>query len=253
MIYIVLPAYNEEPNIKIILDDLYKLWNEKLRIYTITVVIVNDGSVDNTEKIIDAYVNFLTNQSSTFIIKKINHKSNKGLGKAIKSGFEYVFQKSQENEILITLDCDNTMPVDLIESMIKKINSGKDLIVASRFTNNSKVVGVPVNRKILSYGASVIYKTFFPINNIKDYTCGYRAYKIGILKKASENFKVFFSENGFSAMVDILLKLQKFNKNINAEEIPLILRYDLKQGKSKMRVFTNIINSFILIFKRKLF
>jgi len=52
-------------------------------------------------------------------------------------------------------------------------------------------------------------------------------------------------------MVDILLKLQKINKNINAEEIPLILRYDLKKGKSKMKVIRNIFNSIFLIFKRK--
>ena len=54
-------------------------------------------------------------------------------------------------------------------------------------------------------------------------------------------------------MVDILLKLQKFHKNINAEELPITLRYDLKKGKSKMKIVSNIFNTFLLIFKRKFF
>jgi dolichol-phosphate mannosyltransferase len=253
MIYILLPAYNEEPNIKLILDNLYELWESKLKEYKLLIVIVNDGSTDGTEKVIDNYKHFLEKKGSSFLIKKINHNFNKGLGETMKSGFEYIFKNAEDNEVVITLDCDNTMPISLISTMIEKIKSGKDLIVASRFINEASVVGVPMYRRVLSNTASVIFKIIFPIENVKDYTCGFRGYKIEILKKASEKIKPFFSEKGFSCMVDILLKLQKFDKNIKAEEVPITLRYDLKQGQSKMKVTTNIFNTLILIIKRKFF
>jgi len=251
MLYIVLPAYNEEANINVILSNILNLCNKNLSNHKILVVIINDGSSDNTEKTIDDFISSVSIDKNFFSIKKINHKTNQGLGIAIKSGFEYVTSSAKEDDILISLDCDNTHPVDLISLMVDKIKNGRDLVIASRYQKNSKTIGVPFLRRILSFGASIIFKIFFPIKNIKDYTCGYRAYRINILKKAQENITPFFSERGFSAMVDILLKLKKYHGYINAEELPMVLRYDFKRGQSKMSVQKNIIQTLKLIFKRR--
>ena len=78
--------------------------------------------------------------------------------------------------------------------------------------------------------------TMFPIKGVRDYTCGYRAYDVGMLQKVvigSES--AFFNQDGFQVMVDILLKLRR-DPDVIFGEVPLILRYDHKEGASKMDV-----------------
>ena len=55
----------------------------------------------------------------------------------------------------------------------------------------------------------MIFKITFPIKNVEDYTCGYRAFNLQKFKKAYEANDNFFSEKGFTASVDIILKLKK--------------------------------------------
>ena len=96
-------------------------------------------------------------------------------------------------------------------------------------------------RIFLSYGAAILYKIFFPIKNVKDYTCGFRAFRLKVIKEAYIKNKKFFSEKGFSASADILLKLFKYKNTISFDEIPINLRYDLKKGESKMKILRTIL------------
>ena len=249
MLFVILPAYNEEENVENILKDLYNSFKKKFNFLKTEIVIVDDGSLDNTLSVIKKFIS-TGNFDNNFSIKIISHEQNKGLGVAIKSAFEYVLNAGNNEDVIITLDCDSTHPVELISTMFNKINDGKELVIASRYIENSKVIGLPITRRFLSFGARILFKLMFPIKNIKDYTSGFRAYKLGTLKLASEKIQPFFSEKDFSSTSDILKKLKKFNKEINADELPLILRYDLKLGKSKMKVGTNIFKTLKLLIKR---
>ena len=175
-----------------------------------------------------------------------------GLGKALKTGFEYCFLKGKNDDILISMDTDNSHTISLSYKMAKKLFSNKyDVIIASRYKKNSKIAGLNFIRKFLSFGAAVLYKIFFPIKNVNDYTSGFRAFKLMPIKNGWKKNKNFFSEKGFSASADILLKLYKFK--LNFYELPINLRYDLKKGQSKMKVINTIYLNLALIIKRKLF
>jgi len=68
-----------------------------------------------------------------------------------------------------------------------------------------------------------------------DFTSGYRAYRASVLKQAYAQYgDKLVDQDGFQCMVDILLKLRTMPLIFG--EVPMILRYDLKRGPSKMRL-----------------
>jgi dolichol-phosphate mannosyltransferase len=76
---------------------------------------------------------------------------------------------------------------------------------------------------------------FVGFEGIKDYTCGFRAYRVDMLRKTINFYgDKFITQKGFGCMVEVLLKVASQSATMN--EVPMILRYDLKQGESKMNV-----------------
>ena len=248
--FYILPSYNESLNLYELLSNFKNFYNNKKA--NVIIVIIDDGSNDNSLSIIKKFTK--KNKTKKFSVKTLKNKKNLGLGRALKTGFEYCFLKGNNNDILITMDTDNSHTVSLSYKMAKQILlNKKDIVIASRYQLTSKTKGLNKLRKILSFGAAILYKIFFPIKNIKDYTSGFRAFRLGKIKNVWKIDKKFFSEKGFSASADILLKLYKDKNKIRFSELPINLRYDLKKGESKMKIFKTIYLNIALIIKRKIF
>ena len=240
-IIVGLPAYNEEKALPKLLDRLAVLkdiYNGSLKI-----IVVNDGSNDNTEKILKEY------RESHGFVNYINHNGNQGLGKAIYTLFCYVTERYGEDDIFITLDADNTHNPDIIPRMIEKLlNENLDIVIASRFTPGGKEIGLSLQRKVYSRGAAALLKTFFPITNVRDYSCGFRAYNIGYLQKAAKSYSNnLVTSDGFECMAEVLARFSKIG--VKAGEYPLVLEYNLKEGQSKMKVLKTIRGYFRLVRK----
>ena len=72
---------------------------------------------------------------------------------------------------------------EYIYSMINKLKEENlHCVIASRYRKGSKVEGLSSYRKLLSYGARAIYTLKLRIPNVRDYTCGYRLYRIDALE-----------------------------------------------------------------------
>ena len=240
MIYILLPAYNEESTLSDLLDSINFSMEENKLDYK--VIVVNDGSSDGTEKVVNRFMDKMS-------IDLINHGENKGFSEAVKTGLVKVREVMKERDIIITMDADNTHTPGLILHMVRKIREGSEVVIASRYREGSRVIGVPFSRALLSYGASIIFRILFPFRGVRDYTSGYRGYTSEILSKAFEKYgNDLVNRPGFSCMVDILLKLKPLDPIVT--EVPLILRYDLKKGHSKMDVKKTILETLELILIR---
>ena len=229
MITVVLPAYNEDGDIVPLLLEVQRLLKE--RFSGVNVIVVDDGSTDQTVKRVEEI------KSSN--IKLIKHGTNKGLSEAIKTGLLEALSTSSDNDVIVTMDADNTHCPGLVFRMASLIDEGNDVIIASRYVSGARVLGLSAGRRLLSLCASIFLRCLFSTQGVKDYTSGYRAYRAGILKKAFEKWgDGFISESGFSCIVDILLKLRNMNVVIN--EVPLILHYDYKFGPSKINIWKTI-------------
>ena len=227
---VILPAYNEEDALSALLgriDSVFK--DSEIRS---EVIVVNDGSTDNTEE-------RAREHKGAVSVKVINQNPNKGLAEAVKNGFFSVVPDCNDNDIIVIMDADNTHPPDIIPEMSSYIKNGYDIVIASRYRKGARIKGLTNFRKFLSLADSLLFRIFVRIKGVRDYTCGYRAYKAGLLKIAMSYYKEsFIEEKGFACMAEILLKLKKFNPII--KEVPLILRYDYKKSASKMKIWKTV-------------
>ncbi|NLI91974.1 MAG: glycosyltransferase family 2 protein [Peptococcaceae bacterium] len=239
-VLIGLPAFNEETGIANVLESIRRYRNCSR--YSIEVLVVNDGSTDQTGQIVLNFAN------SYDFVKMIDHEGNKGLGEAIKTILRYTIDNMEDQDILVTMDADNTHSPLLIESMIGSlISHDLDLVVASRFTDGGCELGLKVLRKLYSRGAMCFFKIFFPIKNLNDYSSGFRAYRVRIIRQAQERWIDLITTNGFDCMAEIAARFSRMG--IKAGEVPLILNYGLKEGASKMKVARTVKGYFSLLAK----
>lgn len=240
MIHIILPAYNEEKTLMPLLGAIRESMDEAGLPYR--VVVVNDGSTDST-------VDVVRKAFGSMPVTLVEHPRNLGLAEALKTGLLEAQKEASSNDVIVTMDSDNTHPPRLITTMVKMLGEGYDVVIGSRYQRGAKVIGVPLLRRALSFCASIVFRVFFPIKGVKDYTNGYRAYKAQVIKDMFDAYgDKFISEPGFSCMVDVLLKIRRYPVVIG--EAPLILRYDRKASASKMKVVKTILETLRLIGKR---
>lgn len=247
MLYIVLPAFNEAGSLPLLLDSLEEVCTDLPHL----IAVVNDGSTDATAEVISRYA------AKYPSIHPVNHSENQGLGAALNTGFQYVLRHNQKAQTLteipdmvITMDADNTQPADHIPLLVEAIRAGADLAIASRFVEGGEQHGLSSLRKLLSWGAGQVMSHFIPIDGVRDYSCGYRAYRLALLAEGTRVYgpQIIQSRN-FSGMVELLLKIAPLAGTVT--EIPLKLHYELKQGASKMKILATIWGYFLLIYQFK--
>ncbi len=242
-IWIVLPAYNEEKALPLLIDALVEDLSEENREFEI--LVVNDGSQDRTREVAEAY-------SEKAPVKVVNNGTNRGLAETFRSGLLEAIKLAAKDDIIITMDADNTHPAGLTIRMMRLIREGNDIVIASRYRSGSYVRGLPLYRRFLSYGGGWLFRILFPIRGVRDYTSGYRAYRVSALSQLMSRYgEDFISEKGFACMVDLLLRLRE--QQLIFTEVPLILRYDLKPGHSKMNVSRTIKETLNLLIRRRFF
>jgi dolichol-phosphate mannosyltransferase len=166
----------------------------------------------------------------------------------MRDGFEHVAKNSESEDIVVTMDCDDTHDPQYVGNAIAKIEQGYDVVILSRYQKGGGEEGLSGFRSVLSRGAGLFLKLFFPIKGVQEYSCGYRVFKASILKKAFNTFGVDFvrlPHMGFVVTSEIFIKLRMLGAKIT--ETPFVLQYGLKPGASKNKPMKTIGGYFALI------
>jgi dolichol-phosphate mannosyltransferase len=227
IVWIVLPAYNEAPNLAALFDGLRALREEPHAIEP-RVILVDDGSTDGTPETALAVAGSLP-------VDVIRNPRNLGLAETFTRGMAAAAERAGLGDVVVCMDADNSHVPGQILRMVREIREGRDVVIASRYRAGAVVRGVPPLRRVLSRGMSWLFRVVLPIEGVRDYSCGYRAYRAEFLQQAiAMQARAPVVANGFACMVAMLIHLDRANAVFG--EVPLVLRYDLKQGASKMKI-----------------
>ena len=144
LVSILTPAYNEssimESHLTILCDHLKTLESR----YAWEIVVVNDGSRDNTGELADSFADRHEG------VKVVHHRINQGLGQAMRTGFE-----ACQGEYVVVLDLDLSYSPDHIERLLDRIETtGAGMVVASPYMPGGSIANVPWFRKALSIWAN---------------------------------------------------------------------------------------------------
>lgn len=218
---IIIPAYNEA---KVIKNVYTKISQESVRLKKVNldIIIVNDGSSDSTEEVIEK------------IAATLNHYVNMGSGAATRTGLTYA--RREGYDFAVTIDADGQhSPKDLVNVINKLVNEDYDLVIGSRLLNTE---GMPVIRvfgnKVLNLATRIILGV-----SVTDSQSGLKAFS----KKAID--KIEIRSNGFEFCSEIVWRAKQ--QNLKITEIPIqaiYTDYSRAKGQSNinaLRIIKNLI------------
>lgn len=177
---LIIPAYNEEENILKVCQKIeeYNKTAEK----KIDYVVINDGSKDNTSKILKE--------------NKLNHVNlinNLGIGGAVQTGYKYAYENKYD--IAIQFDGDGQHDINYVEKICKPIINGKaDMVIGSRYLNKKESHFQSTFMRRL--GSNIISKfiKLFCGKKITDPTSGFRAVNTTVIREFATYYPTEYPE-----------------------------------------------------------
>lgn len=227
-VVLLLPAYNEEGAIGPLLERV----ETALRGLSYAVLVVDDGSSDATAAEAERH-------RERMPLTVLRRPRNGGLGSALVSGITHLLAQPEPVETLVTMDADNTHDPALIHEMLRRLAGGADVVIGSRFQSGAEAVGVPLYRRALSGGARLVFGLVIGARGVRDYTSGYRAYRFALIQRLSRRFRPLVRARGFAVMTELLAKSAA--DGAVCAEVPMVLRYDLKESASKLRLVPTLV------------
>ena len=232
-IIILMPAYNVE---KLITKTINRIPKDFMQIIT-KLIIVNDGSIDKTQEVID---NLIEKNSKIEVIKHIN---NQGYGATQKTGFNRALELNAD--IIILLHSDGQYAPELLLKLVHPFfEENVDVVLGSRILGKGALKGgMPLYKylgnKFLTFIENLAYGM-----KVSEYHTGYMLYSKNALRK------IPFNRLSNTFHFDGEMVMMSGKKNLKLKEVPISTTY--ADESSNLNSIKYGLNVFKIIIKEKL-
>jgi dolichol-phosphate mannosyltransferase len=210
---IIIPTYNEHENIKKTIINIDYILKRTTILFEI--VVVDDNSPDGTAQIVKELI------IEKYPVRLVERHLDPGLSQSVVEGF-----KQARGNILLVTDCDESHDYSKIPEMYK-LCKDNDIVIGSRYALGGKIINWPIERRIISLGATFLSKVLFP--HVTDPVSGFFAVQKSLVNNAP------LKPRGYKILLEILGK--SYWRSF--VEIPYEFK-NRKSGNSKLRAGTII-------------
>ncbi len=227
MIHICIPAHNEAQTIGVLLWKIRKVMADFRRDYA--VLVLDDASTDGTGDAVERY-------RRTMPIRLIRAKDRMGYPAALERLIRRAVADSSypKRDAVVTLQADFTESPEYIVPLVKTLEGGADIVAGAVRQEEGEV---PRAVRWTRRAASVFMGPALRQAPVSDPICGFRAYRVIVLKKAlrAADEAPLIRTDGWGANLELLSVVAPHARRI--EEVPLSLRFDLRSRESRFRPF----------------
>ncbi|PIT98553.1 MAG: dolichyl-phosphate beta-D-mannosyltransferase [Candidatus Andersenbacteria bacterium CG10_big_fil_rev_8_21_14_0_10_54_11] len=229
--WIVIPTYNERPNIRRMLPAL-----TSLKIPNLSILIVDDNSPDGTDREVQQHA------ANNTAIQLLSRPRKSGLGRAYIAGMAYALEHGAD--AIVQLDADfSHNPYD-IPMLLHGLNRA-DLVLGSRYSQGISVINWPLKRLMISMAANVYVRTITGLP-LHDATGGFRAWRAETLRRID---LPSIAADGYG--FQIITAYRTWKQGLHIDEVPIVFT-ERRAGQSKMSKHI-IWEAMLLVWKLRLF
>ena len=229
MIYVCVPAHNEGTTVGLVLWKVRQVFTAFEREYQI--LACDDASTDGTADVLASYARVLP-------LTVIKHRSRQGYARSMEELLRLALQRTDrpKRDCAITLHADFVHGPETMEEMVKRLESGADLVVAEQ----SRIQGASTWQE---RWARHWAPRLLPVGGgVKDSISGFIALRLIVLRQATRGGEAaLLRTEGWSANAELLARLSAHARRL--ELVPCAARYDLKQRASRSKPWHQLLSA----------